>query len=300
LNTPASTAQPAPGTSAACSTWTSRHPLLLFFALAYRWTWGLTGLAMLGSAAGIVREDAPLVALLANAVPFGPTLAALVVATSVEGRAGLQHLLGSLDPRRVSLGWYLLALCGPPLAILLGATLVYGAAPLLALATRWPLIFTRYLPYTLTVALLGTGLAEEVGWRGFAQPRLQQRHGPLVGSLVLGSAVGLWHLPNLLTQPGGIHGVALQIVYTTVVALCFTWAYNRNRGSALIVALLHAALNTSTRLLSALVPIGDLAQFLRASFWIAIVVSALAGALVVACTGGRLAAPTTNRTSTEC
>jgi hypothetical protein len=69
-------------------------------------------------------------------------------------------------------------------------------------------------------------------------------------------------------------------------------AYNQNRGSALIVALLHAALNTALRLLSALVPIGNVAQFMHISFWIAIVVSSLTGVLVVACTGGRLAAPT--------
>jgi hypothetical protein len=139
----ASPAQSMPTTAPVRDTWLRHRPLLIFFALACSWAWGLTGLAVLGSAAGIVRVDSLLVTLLANAVPFGPTIAAVVIATSVEGRAGLQRLLGSLNPQRIGLGWYLLALFGPPLAILLGATLVYGAAPLRALTTRWPLLITK-------------------------------------------------------------------------------------------------------------------------------------------------------------
>lgn len=266
----------------------ARRSIVAFFGLAYLWTWGLIGIAVLGVTAGALAEDGPAVALLAGAAPFGPAAAALLVAARAEGRAGVRRLLGGLDPRRTSLRWYTGALFGPPLGVLLGATLVYGTAPLAALADQWPILVTRYLPYTLTVALLGTGFAEELGWRGLAQPRLQQCYGPLGASLALGGLAALWHLPNALLGPGGLAGFALQALYTVAVALLFTWAFNRTGGSVLIVALLHAALNTSGRLLSALVPVDDIAQFQQTVVWIGVVVVSLAGALLVWGTRGRL------------
>lgn len=266
----------------------ARRSLVAFSTIAYVWTWGLIGIAVLGVTTGVLAEDGPVVGLLASVAPFGPAAAALLVAASLGRGAGIGRLLSSLDPRRASLGWYLGALFGPPVAILLGATLVYGAAPLVALADQWPILLTRYLPYTLTVALLGTGLAEELGWRGLAQPRLQERYGPIGASLVLGGMAALWHLPNALLGPGGVPGFALQALYTVAVALLFTWAYNRTGASVLIVALLHAALNTSGRLLSALVPVGDVAQFQQTVVWIGVVVASLAGALLVWRTRGRL------------
>jgi uncharacterized protein len=274
-------------TAAERPSWLNRHPLLAFFVIAYAWTAGLIGSVVLALSAGLITQDSPLVTLAANLAPFGPTLAAVLMA-AMRGRGGLAELLGSLDPRRVRLGWYVLALFGPPLAIISAATLVYGTTPITALVAQWPLVFTRYLPYTMTVALLGTGLAEELGWRGFAQPRMQHRYGPLAGSLVLGLLVGFWHTPNLVAGPGGPMQLALQILYTTIIALTFTFAYNRNRGSALIVALLHAALNTSGRLLASLVPIADVAQFQLTFFWLAIGVAAVVGALLVLLSRGRL------------
>jgi membrane protease YdiL (CAAX protease family) len=67
-----------------------------------------------------------------------------------------------------------------------------------------------------------TGLAEEPGWRGFALPRLQARYGPLLGSLLLGLFWSLWHLPNLLFQPGGLSIFMLFIMATTVNGFVLT------------------------------------------------------------------------------
>jgi len=70
---------------------------------------------VLGSSSGVVPEDSPIIAILANVAPFGPALAAVVAA--IGKRTGLRQLLGSLDPRRIDLRWYLLALFGPSIAI---------------------------------------------------------------------------------------------------------------------------------------------------------------------------------------
>src|SRR5574337_857223 len=61
-----------------------------------------------------------------------------------------------------------------------------------ALAIFLPAQFLWLLFYLLTTGPLG----EELGWRGFALPRLLKRFNPFVASLVLGAIWGVWHLPS--------------------------------------------------------------------------------------------------------
>src|SRR5438046_5986469 len=60
---------------------------------------------------------------------------------------------------------------------------------------RAPLSLLSLLVLFVYVFFLGGPLGEELGWRGFALPRLQRRYGPLVGSLILGPIWAFWHLP---------------------------------------------------------------------------------------------------------
>ena len=277
-----------PGASSALTRWVATHPLVTFFVLANAITWGIIGSVMLALGSGVMTEESPLVAILMQLYSFGPALAALVAAAAIAGWRGLRDVLGSLDPRRIGLGWYPLALVAPPLALALAEAVVYGAAPLAGMAAQWQVIFTRYLPYILTTVLLSTGIAEELGWRGFAQPRLQARYGPLAASLILGAAAALWHLPNAVLRPGGLPIFALQVLTVIIWAVLFTWVYNRNHGSALIVALLHAAINTSGRLVSPLVPIADPVLLAQHFYTVVVVVVSLIALLLIIVTRGRL------------
>ncbi len=277
-----------PRAPSALTRWVTAHPLVTFFVLAYAITWGIIGGAMLAVISGAMTEDSPLVATLLQLYSFGPAFAALVAAAATAGWRGLRNLLASLDPRRIGLGWYPLAIVTPPLVFALGEAVFFGAAPLVGLVEQWPRIFTVYLLPVLTTVLLTTGIAEELGWRGFAQPRLQARYGPLAGSVLLGAAAALWHLPNVVLRPGGLRVFALQALYTIIVAVLFTWVYNRNRGSALIVALLHAAINTSGRLVSPLVPIADPVLLSQHIYVVMVAVVSLVALLLIIVTRGRL------------
>jgi membrane protease YdiL (CAAX protease family) len=109
---------------------------------------------------------------------------AFIMTGITEGWAGIGRLLRRLVLWRVGLRWHLFALIGLPLILLLSAIVLPGA-----LASFQGLTPTIVLGYSLIFAyviLLGGGLNEETGWRGFALPRLQRLHGPLVGSLILG------------------------------------------------------------------------------------------------------------------
>jgi uncharacterized protein len=110
-----------------------------------------------------------------------------------EGRAGIRRFV----LWRVGLGWYLFALIGIPLILVLSVIVLPGAlASFQGLAPLEPLPLLGIFVY---IFFLGGPLSEEPGWRGFALPRLQSLHGPLVGSPILGILWGLWHLPLFWT-----------------------------------------------------------------------------------------------------
>jgi membrane protease YdiL (CAAX protease family) len=97
-------------------------------------------------------------------------------------------------------------------------------------------------------------MGEEPGWRGFALPRLQDRHGPLLATAVLAVVWASWHLPNLLF--GGWTGLsfALWLAGTVAAAFIYTWVYYRTGGSIMLAALLHGAINGSSGLVTGLLP----------------------------------------------
>jgi membrane protease YdiL (CAAX protease family) len=106
------------------------------------------------------------------------------------------------------------------------------------------------------VLFLGGALGEEPGWRGFALPRLQSLHGPLVGSLILGVLWALWHLPLFWTPWNTL--TALNIVVFVLAATClaimYTRVFNNTKGSVLMAILIHAAFNWTTVALAPLFP----------------------------------------------
>jgi len=229
------------------TTTTRAFPLAAYFVLAYALSWLIlvpAGLGLLPDSAGGV---------LPWLVPFGPAVAAFVVTGLTGGRPAVGQLLRRLVQWRVGVGWYLLVLLSIPLVELMGAFAVLGSAPLDDLARNWPVIFTGYLPAVVYVAIF-TGMGEEPGWRGFALPSLQDRHGPLLATAVLAVVWGRWHLPNVLF--GGWTGLSFSLWMALTIASTFiyTWVYNHTGGSILMAALLHGAINGGTELVTGLLP----------------------------------------------
>jgi membrane protease YdiL (CAAX protease family) len=207
----------------------ARHQLISFFALAYLISWSLWGLSALGGGR--------VVFLLGG---LGPLISAVVV-TRLSGRS-LRQWLRTLLVWRVSPGYYAVVLL-LPIAIyalinvilaLLGREL--DLSPLLTLGPG-------YLGTFLMVATVGGGL-EEPGWRGFALPHLERQRSPLVATLLVGLAWGVWHVP--LYGPAGF-------VVPLILAFFYTWIYNRT-GSILLCLLLHAGFTPAQNLLTLTAP----------------------------------------------
>ena len=111
--------------------------------------------------------------------------------------------------------------------LLLGATVV--------VSPRFPV-----LGIWLELLLVG-GLWEEIGWSGYALPKLQARfanrpNGPLSAALILGVFRAIWHLP--LFMYGTIYWFDI-FIFALAFQIIIAWIYNRSGGSVLAVMLFH-------------------------------------------------------------
>jgi uncharacterized protein len=212
--------------------WAARHELLLYFALAFVVSWATWPLVIWNPA------SSPL-------VPFGPLIAAVVVALLAGGWRELLALLRQLTRWRVHPIWFIIALVGPFVlaAVAAALTVATGApAPSSGAYTDWLAIGVSLLSTMVIV-----GLFEELGWRGFALPRLQRRLAALWAALVLGVLWALWHLPELISDPTGQRLPLQFVMWILAQSVILAWLYNSTNGSLPIVIICHAAINTAGR-----------------------------------------------------
>jgi uncharacterized protein len=179
---------------------------------------------------------------------LGPAIAAIVLTPIYDGWAGFGLLV-----RRMITGpipWLLGAVLVPLLFCLVGLGLAksLGQVDLSAVGTSEEYPTLPVAVYWL-VSLVFYGYGEEIGWRGFALPRLQRQRDALRASLWLSLLWGVWHLPlfvfsaGLSTMPAiGVLGWAASIVTGTVIC---TWLFNSTRGSIAVLAVFHASFDTS-------------------------------------------------------
>lgn len=183
---------------------------------------------------------------------LGPVAAAFLVSAAETGRQGPLDLLRRMGLWRGRLVWVAVALFSP-FALL--AVAVVGASMLAAESVSFVSFgSSREFPQFSAIAFLAYnivsfGYGEEVGWRGFALPRLQTRHTALVASILLTLAWALWHLPLFLYRPGytsmDAAGAAGWFFSLLTGSVLLTWLYNESRGSILVVALFHAAVDVA-------------------------------------------------------
>jgi membrane protease YdiL (CAAX protease family) len=229
-----------------------RHSLVWFFVIAFAWTWAFVIVFLILF---------PLPDIIVRTTPgdLGPLIAAIVMSAVVAGRAGVRQLLKRMVQWRVGLVWYAFALIGMPLLYIASIAAVPGAlasfkTPELSTVLAYPVFY-------IVLLVIGGPLTEEPGWRGFALSRLQQRWGPLVGTVTLGLLWAAWHLPNYFRPDwaavnGGLSftGIAIFAAAAVSMSMIITWAFNHTGGSIMIAILIHASLNFSQGLTGDLFP----------------------------------------------
>ena len=249
------------------------HPLLSFFVLAYVLSWILESpLIFLGDTL-TDTQGLVLVILVSNV----PSLLAIALTAIVYGREALRKLLGRLLSWRVNPLWYLVVVLGP-VALAWGVvglnTLMGGPA----LSLGMPLLgVLSMLAFSI---FPGSALGEEIGWRGYALPRLQAGRSALGTSLIVGVIWGLWHLLLWLTGAPGRTPIlyAAFVVSTISLSVILTWVYNSTGGSLLMVVLLHATFNLPMTL--AIDELGSRATVLLLLYFGMLVVAAIVVVIV--------------------
>lgn len=219
--------------------------LLKFFFLTYIVSWILWM-----AAAAILRAGNPppsgflaIGGFLYILGVFAPSLVALALTALAEGRAGTLALLRRTIKWSVDARWYVFAI-GYMAAIKLGSAL------LLRIATgAWP-PFGQEPVYLMAIAIpfsTPVQAGEEIGWRGYALPRLSARLGLSSASIALGVIWACWHLPFFFISGTDKSGQSFPVYLLSVTALsvAMAWLYWRTNGSLLLTMLLHAAVNNT-------------------------------------------------------
>jgi membrane protease YdiL (CAAX protease family) len=214
-----------------------RWPVSTFFVLAFAITW----------AVWVPRAlDIDWANGLGTFWTYGPAAAAILAAVIVGGRPELRQLLSGLDKWRIGWLWYAVILLGP---LALGLLV---AAVNTALGGSWddgmPQALSEPLPIVLLLLVILTvtdGLGEELGWRGFALPRMLDSHNAFAASIVLGIVWAIWHLPLIWTDGNALEEtyIWLLVVRLPATSILFTWVYQHTNRSVVAAAIFHGSLN---------------------------------------------------------
>ncbi len=274
-----------------------QRPLLGFFGLTFGLTWGL--------GACFARFPNQLMAVFGNAsisnplfilAVYAPSISAIIMTCLLDGAAGIRRLIARLVQWRNGLRWYLAILLGIPAgsAIALLSSAAFTGTPLTL--EHWYQLFllgptghdiVRSLTSTsgghfgvigviLASFFLDPGpLGEELGWRGFALPRLLEGRSALSAGAILGVIWGVWHLPAFFIAGTPQSHMSIWPFMVTIVAesVLITWVFNGTRGSVLMASLIHWTGNTC----------GGMGQMPLAIFTAAVML--IAAAVVVLVTG---------------
>ena len=275
-----------------------RRPLPAFFALTFGLTWGLGAcFALFPAQLTAVFDKVSVTNPLFMLAVYAPSISAIVVTGFIDGVAGIRRLLGGFFRWRIGIQWYLAILVGIPMlsviAILINAAITQTPLRI----DHWYQLFLlgptgHWIAdaagagglWSVVLVILGSFFAdpgpfgEELGWRGFALPRLLNGRSALVAGVILGIIWGVWHLPAFLIggTPQNSMSFPLFIVGAVGISVLMTWAFKGTGSSVLSAVLIHWTFNTCS----------DLTKMPLALVSVGLIV--IAAALVVAINGPEL------------
>jgi membrane protease YdiL (CAAX protease family) len=212
--------------------------LVLTLALSWFVFWGPLALFKIPTISFVSDDKGPWWAIALYIVGgFVPSLLGIFLTWKKEGVSGLRKLGQHIIQFRFSWRWYMFTF----LIVIAGTAGQLTINRILGNTFNGTLFLTQ-LGSFLPLLILGP-LSEEIGWRGYALPRLQTRWNALTSSLIVGLVWALWHLPLFMMV--GTSQLELGdpfisfLIKITASSILYTWLYNNTKHSLWSAILLH-------------------------------------------------------------
>ncbi len=226
------------------------HSLAIYFILVFIISWG--AILVLVGINGLPAHSDQIV-MLGMAMLLGPSIAGILLTGLANGRVGFRELLSRLLKWRVSTRWYAVALLTAPFstAVVLLALSFFSsefAPSMLTSVDRTGLVLMGI------IAGLMVAFFEELGWTGFAIPRMKQRYSVFVTGLIVGILWGAWHFLPFWES----NSFSAAFPFALLLARLFSWlpAYRilmvwvyDHTESLLLVMLMHMSLVATTAII---------------------------------------------------
>ena len=222
--------------------------ITLYFVLAYAISW-VMWLPLYGAKLGL--SQLPTIPFNHAIGAWGPMLAAFIMTWWKGGKGALTTLLKQCI--RTGAWWYaLIALFSPFVLVALAALIdhfqngvVFSISGVLHYAEFPELNILTFFIYNLAFF----GLGEEIGWRGYALPRLQVKMNALTAAILLTIFWALWHVPLFLYRPGymsmGIAGMVGWVLSLATGSILLSWLYNATKAGILTCAIFHSTIDVA-------------------------------------------------------
>jgi membrane protease YdiL (CAAX protease family) len=260
-----------------------RHPLLTYFILAYAIAWG--GVLMVIGPSGLApaaTRPMQVGLLVFVAMLLGPSLTGVALTAVLDGRAGLKEVVSRWLRWRINLRWYAVALLTTPILLLVIGSLLSVVSPVFIPGLIANSDKATPLGFGLTIGLLA-GFFEEIGWTGFAVPRMLARRSILATGLLLGVLWGTWHVLADYWGNAGTYGslyllrAFLWVAALTAYRVLMVQVYSKTTSLALM-QLMHAGFTGGQVILEpALLPSDYLLWYgtFSAALWVLVAIVAI-------------------------
>lgn len=212
----------------------------VFFVATFVWSWAFIGISYILGVSAEGGDALGLILILCSI--SGPALVGIslvYLGMNKEGRR--DYFNRAVNFKQIPINWYVIIFTIVPVISLLSIVLrgkVYD--------------FVQVLP-SLSLGVISIFLVptvEELGWRGYALDRLQERYRALSSSLILGVLWWGWHVPlfflpgSIFTQIGaGSLAFWLYMVNMVALSVIFSWIYNNTGRSTFAAILLHTSID---------------------------------------------------------
>jgi uncharacterized protein len=225
----------------------ARHSVFAYFALTFTISW--LGAFAVASPHLLRHEPLPQLTgiLMFPAMLLGPSIAGVFLTRIVDGKAGLRDLGARLIRGNVSVRWYAPLLIPPALILTVLFCLKTFVSPV-------------YTPNFFLIGFLfgiPAGFLEEMGWMGFAFPKMRSQQNAVAPAILLGLLWATWHLPviNYLgtATPHGRYWFPFFLAFTaamTAMRVLICWNYS-NTKSVLLAQFMHISSTSSLVIFSA-------------------------------------------------